>query len=175
MKENWDHAFAQVIKSEGGFVNHPKDPGGMTNLGVTKKSWEGFMGREVTEAEMRALTPEVVKPFYKRFYWDTVKGDDLPSGVDYTVFDFAVNSGPGRAAKVLQQAVKVTADGNIGPQTLAKVKEADPTALVDVICAVRLEFLQGLPTFATFGKGWTRRVQEVANVAALMTKTNTFA
>lgn len=175
MQENWDDAFEHVIKSEGGFVNHPKDPGGMTNLGVTKAAWEEHVGHPVDEAAMRALTPATVKLFYKKRYWDAVKGDELPSGVDYAVFDLAVNSGPGRAAKFLQKAAGVTADGNIGPQTLVKVKSMDASALVDVICAIRLEFLKSLPTFATFGKGWSRRVQEVANVAALMTATKTFA
>ena len=83
MKENWDACFAMVLKHEGGFVNHPKDPGGMTNLGVTRTNWELYLNRDVTEAEMRALTPEMVKPFYKKNYWDRIKGDALPSGVDY--------------------------------------------------------------------------------------------
>ena len=87
MKENWENAFLAVLKHEGGYVNHPRDPGGMTNLGVTKRAWEAYVGHEVDEAAMRALTPDVVKPFYKKMYWDKIKGDDLPPGVDYAAYD----------------------------------------------------------------------------------------
>ena len=102
-------------------MNHPKDPGGMTNLGCTKKVWEEHCGHEVDEKTMRALTPADVAPLYKTKYWDKVRGDELPSGVDYAVFDAAINSGPGRAAKWLQTCVGVEPDGGIGPKTLAAV------------------------------------------------------
>ena len=111
--ENYDKCFELLLHYEGGFVNNPHDPGGMTNLGVTKKAWEAFIGREVDEEEMRALTPEVVGPFYKSHYWDKCHCDDLPAGVDAVVFDAAVNSGPGNAAKWLQHSVGVNADGAI--------------------------------------------------------------
>jgi len=116
---NWKQAFEQMLASEGGFVNHPSDPGGMTNLGVTKATWEAWVGRESNEKEMRSLTPEMVEPLYKRKFWDACRCDDLKSGIDYLVFDFAVNAGPGRSAKILQSAVGVTPDGGIGPITLA--------------------------------------------------------
>ena len=99
MKENFDSALEAILHHEGGYVNHPADPGGMTNLGVTKRVWEEWVGHEVDEKTMRALTPEIVGPMYKAKYWDKIKGDDLPAGVDYIVFDAAINSGPGRAAK----------------------------------------------------------------------------
>ena len=121
MIENFKEALAHVLKSEGGYVNNPKDPGGMTNLGCTKTVWEEYVGHPVSEADMRALTPESVAPLYKRKYWDRVSGDDLPSGLDYAVFDAAINSGAGRAAKWLQEVVGVTADGSIGSGTLAAV------------------------------------------------------
>jgi lysozyme family protein len=168
MQENWDNSFAAVLKHEGGFVNHPKDPGGMTNLGVTRSAWESYLNRDVTEAEMRALTPNVVKPFYKAMYWDKIKGDDLPSGVDYAAYDLAVNSGTGRAAKYLQEIAGVTADGVIGPKSLEAIKACDPQELVDALCDKRLDFLKRLPTFATFGKGWSRRVAEVKEKASSM-------
>lgn len=161
MKENWDNCFAMVLKHEGNFVNHPKDPGGMTNLGVTRTNWELYLGRKVTEDEMRALTPDVVKPFYKKNYWDKIKGDDLPSGVDYAAYDLAVNSGTGRAAKYLQQIAGVTADGVIGPKSLEAIKSCDPEETVDAICDMRMDFLKGLNTFETFGKGWSIRVSDV--------------
>lgn len=168
MQENWDDSFAAVLKHEGGFVNHPKDPGGMTNLGVTRSAWEAYLNRNVTEAEMRGLTPEAVKPFYKAMYWDKIKGDQLPAGVDYAAYDLAVNSGTGRAAKYLQQIAGVTADGAIGPKSLDAIKSCDPEQTVEALCDMRLDFLKRLPTFETFGKGWSRRVAEVKEKASSM-------
>jgi lysozyme family protein len=168
MQENWDKSFEMVLKHEGGFVNHPKDPGGMTNLGVTKAAWEAYLGHSVTEENMRALTPFIVKPFYKAQYWDKIKGDQLPSGADYAAYDLAVNSGVGRAAKYLQEIAGVTADGVIGPKSLEAIKACDPQKLVDALCEKRLDFLKRLPTFATFGKGWSRRVAEVKDKASGM-------
>jgi lysozyme family protein len=169
MKDNFDSALEAVLHHEGGFVNHPADPGGMTNLGVTKKVWEEWVGHEVDEKTMRGLTPEIVGPMYKAKYWDKVKGDDLPSGVDYAVFDAAVNSGPGRAAKWLQSCVGVEPDGGIGPKTLAAVAAFDPSELVEDYAKRRLSFLMDLPHWGTFGKGWGRRVAAVQTVAATMT------
>jgi len=170
MQSNFETCLALMLAHEGGFVNHPQDPGGMTNLGVTKRVWEEWVGHDVDEKQMRALTPETVAPLYKRKYWDACRADDLVGGVDYCVFDVAVNSGPGRAVKFLQSAVGVNADGGFGPATLAAVKEAekDPERLIELYCAKRLEFLQSLKTFETFGKGWSRRVQEVKDKALKM-------
>ena len=168
--ENWEMAFAAVLKHEGGYVNHPKDPGGMTNLGVTKRAWEEYVGHEVDETTMRGLTPEMVKPFYKSRYWDRVKGDDLPSGVDYAAYDLAVNSGVGRAAKYLQEIAGVAADGIIGPMSLAAIKACPADEMVDALCGMRLDFLKRLPTWETFGKGWGRRVADVDQKASAMAK-----
>lgn len=161
MQENWDESFEMVLKHEGGFVNHPKDPGGMTNLGVTKLAWEGYVGKSMDEAFMRSLTPEVVKPFYKAMYWDKIKGDQLPAGVDYAAYDLAVNSGVGRAAKFLQEIAGVTVDGVLGPKSMGAIRECDPEQTVQALCDMRLNFLKGLNTFDTFGKGWTIRVNDV--------------
>jgi lysozyme family protein len=164
MKSNFEAAFAHVLKSEGGFVNHPDDPGKATNLGVTQRVWEEWVGHDVDEKTMRSLTPEMVAPLYKKKYWDKVKGDDLPSGVDYVVFDAAVNSGPGRAAKWLQACVGVEQDGGIGPKTLAAVKAFEGD-LIEDYNKRRLSFLMDLPHWPTFGKGWSRRVASVQNEA----------
>lgn len=161
MKENFEKSLALVLKQEGGYVNDSRDPGGMTNLGVTKKVWDKYVGYTSSEAEMRALTPEVVAPLYKAQYWGSI-GDELPKGVDYLYFDFGVNAGPSRAAKTLQNALGVVADGVIGPNTLKAIKEADPVSLIDKFTHAKEVFYQSLPTFATFGKGWMRRVQESA-------------
>lgn len=170
MTGNFDTCFDLMLAHEGGYIDHPKDPGGRTNHGVTQRVWEEWLGRPVSEKEMRALTPTMVKPLYKRKYWDACRADDLVAGVDYVVFDVAVNSGPGRAIKFLQSCVGVTVDGGFGPATLAAVKKAeeDPARLIELYCAKRLEFLQSLKTFETFGKGWSRRVQEVKDKALKM-------
>ena len=166
MKENFEQALNNVLKSEGGYSNLSSDPGGMTNLGCTKAVWEEFVGHPVSEADMRGLTPADVAPLYKRKYWDKVSGDDLPAGLDYSVFDAAINSGPGRAAKWLQEAVGVEADGAIGNGTLAAVAAFDVQELIKAYNDKRLGFLQGLPTFGTFGEGWTNRVASVQAVSS---------
>jgi lysozyme family protein len=169
MKENFPIALNALLKHEGGYVNHPSDPGGMTNLGVTEKVWEEWVGHPTTEKGMRALTPEMVGPLYRRKYWDKVQADHLPTGVDLAVFDFAVNSGPGRAAKTLQKVLGVTQDGDIGPITLRAALGVDRNKLIADYNAERLAFLQALPHWASFGRGWSRRVAEVQSTAASMT------
>ena len=165
MISNFPASLALVLKSEGGFSNHPADPGQMTMLGVTKKVWEAWVNHTVDEAEMRALTPELVTPLYKARYWDACKCDDLPRGVDYAVFDAAVNMGSSRAAKLLQAALGVTADGAIGRATIAAATAADPVELLEAFSLGKEAFYQSLPTFATFGKGWLNRVAHVQDAA----------
>tara|TARA_R110000868_G_scaffold279866_1_gene539957 strand:+ start:1247 stop:1756 length:510 start_codon:yes stop_codon:yes gene_type:complete len=161
MMTNFDDAMVALLKHEGGFVNHPADPGGMTNLGVTKKVWEEWVGHPVSEEDMRALTREKVSPLYKAKYWNIIQGDKLPHGVDLCVFDCAVNSGTKRAVKLLQRAIGVEDDGILGNMTLAACEALEPDLIIQRFSEERLSFLQALPTFATFGKGWTRRVAEV--------------
>lgn len=160
MKENFSTCLDMLLKHEGGFVDHPRDPGGMTNLGVTLAVYEDYLGRDVSEDEMRSLTPEDVAPVYKQNYWDRVKGDELPSGVDWSVFDWAVNSGPSRASKALQRIVGSYPDGAIGPNTLTKIFDADVHVILNNMHKSRQEFYESLKTFDTFGKGWTRRNDE---------------
>lgn len=162
---SFETALAHVLKSEGGYVDHPADPGGRTNLGCTQKVWEEWVGHPVDEKTMRGLTPEIVAPMYKRKYWDKIHGDDLPDGIDYCVFDAAVNSGPGRAVKWLQGCVGTDMDGSLGPKTLGAVKAANPESLVSDYSKRRLSFLTDLPTWQSFGKGWARRVAEVEATA----------
>jgi len=160
-EENFDEAFALMLQHEGGFVKHPADPGGMTNLGVTRRVWSEYIGAQADEAVMRALTPEMVKPFYRKRYWNGCRCDDLPSGIDYAVFDFAVNSGPHRAVVVLQQVLGLRADGIVGPRTIATCEMlSQPTLLYDYADA-REKFLRSLPTFGDFGRGWIARVESV--------------
>ena len=163
--DNFEQCLALVLKSEGGFVNNPKDPGGMTNLGVTKSVWENWVGNPVTEAEMRALGPQDVAPLYKSNYWDKISGDSLPLGVDYATFDMAVNSGVSRAAKTLQQVLGVAQDGQVGEATISACEAANPREIATGVCEKRLAFLQSLPTYGTFGRGWSSRVASVEKAA----------
>ena len=172
MKENFDAAFSQVMKSEGGYVWDKDDAGGETNLGVTVGAWGAYLGRAIQPGEMKALTQETVKPFYKAMYWDKVKGDDLPAGVDYAVFDFAVNAGVGRAAKFLQRSVGAVDDGVIGSGTLGLVAKADPQKTLDNFADQKQRFYNGLatnnPSQQKFLKGWLARVDHVQDAAESM-------
>ena len=165
MKNNYDKCLETILHHEGGYVNHPKDPGGETNLGVTKRVYEEHGGTK----DMKDLLVEDVAPIYKKGYWDKMKGDDLPGGLDLCVFDFGVNAGPGRAAKFLQQMIGTTVDGGIGPNTLAKVeeyvRENGEAESVEKYQSMRQKYYEQLSTFATFGKGWTRRVEETTKLA----------
>ncbi|MBD8906528.1 glycoside hydrolase family 108 protein [Methylorubrum zatmanii] len=167
---NFERALALALAHEGGYVDHPKDPGGATNLGVTIGTLSDWLGRPASKAEVRALTRATVAPIYRKNYWDRVRGDDLPAGVDYCVFDFAVNSGVGRAIPSLQRAIGVADDGRIGPLTLAAVKGRAADQVIERICADRLTFLRRLSTWGTFGKGWSRRVEGVRAEALAMVR-----
>ena len=168
MISNWDKSLALVLKSEGGYVNNPADPGGMTNLGVTKNVWEEWVGHPIDEKIMRELTPERVAPLYKRKYWDACNCDNLPLGIDYLVFDFAVNAGVGRSAKTLQTAIGCVPDGVIGVNTMAAINKAEPKSLIDKFATAKTNFYQSLKTFPIFGKGWLRRVDETKKNALEM-------
>ena len=168
MNGNFQKCLDMLLVHEGGFVNDSRDNGGMTNLGVTIKVWEEWVGHPVSEKEMRSLTPLMVAPLYKRKYWDACRADELISGLDYCVFDVAVNSGVGRAVKLLQQSVGATPDGSFGSITFGLVKQVDPTTLIERYCARRMEFLESLKSFPVFGRGWSRRVAEVKEVALRM-------
>lgn len=176
MKENFDASLKHLLKSEGGFTNDPRDPGnklpdgraGCTMLGVTQATYESFIGKRTTQEKMRTLTAEDVGPIYRKKYWDAVKGDELPSGLDYLMFDFAVNAGPGRAIKIMQQALGVTSDGVIGRMTMKAIADADPEELIEKFSEAKSDYYRSLKTFETFGKGWLNRVAEVKGYASDM-------
>ncbi len=165
MQKNYDKCLETILHHEGGYVNHPKDPGGETNLGATKRVYEEWGGTK----DMKDLQVSDVAPIYKKNYWDKMKGDDLPGGLDLCVFDFGVNAGPGRAAKYLQKMIGTVVDGGIGPNTLAKldsyVKEHTIQETIEKYQSMRQEYYESLSTFSTFGKGWTRRVEETTTLA----------
>ena len=168
MKANYDKCLETILHHEGGYVNHPKDPGGETNLGVTKRVYLEHGGTK----DMKDLLVEDVAPIYKKGYWDKMKGDELPSGLDLCVFDFGVNAGPGRSAKYLQTMIGTVADGGIGPNTLAKLKEyVEKHGIeksIEDFQGARQDYYEKLSTFATFGRGWTRRVDETTELALSM-------
>lgn len=168
MLNNWQKSLDLILKSEGGYVDNPADPGGRTNLGVTQKTWESWVGRPSNEKEMRGLTISDVAPLYKKKYWDAICGDDLPSGVDYIVFDFAVNAGTGRSAKTLQSVVGTVLDGSIGKVTIAEINNTPVQTIIDRFSVLKEEFYKGLSTFPTFGKGWLARVDRVQKEATSM-------
>jgi len=169
MEANFFKSLEMVLKHEGGFVDHPDDPGGATNKGITHKTYSDFLGRPLEDVdELKNIPEEHVQLIYKQGYWDKVKGDNLPSGVDFAIFDWAVNSGPGRAAKALQKAVGATADGAIGPKTLAAVEAADAAEIIKAVADDREVFYKSLRTFNTFGKGWLRRNKETRDFALEM-------
>jgi lysozyme family protein len=170
MQENFNHALQLVLVHEGGFSDHPRDPGGATMKGVTLDTFKRHFGSDKTVDDLRNITQEQLGQVYRTGYWDKCRGDQLPSGVDYAVFDAAVNSGPGRAALWLQAAVGARRDGAIGPNTLSKVATHEPPAIINDLCDHRLAFLRGLSTFSTFGRGWTRRVGEVRQHALEMSR-----
>lgn len=168
MKDNFKRCFQRMLKSEGGYSDNPKDPGGATNLGVTKKAWEDYVGHEVTKQVIKDLTPDVVRPFYKTRYWDACKCDGMPSGLDYCLFDMCVNAGPGRAVKLLQKCLNLVQDGQIGVKTMTAVAQYTGHPLETLIQSytnARIAFYRSLPTFTYFGKGWVDRANKVASKA----------
>jgi lysozyme family protein len=177
MQSNWEQSFELMLGSEGGFSDDPRDNGnklpdgrlGSTMLGVTQYNWENWIGHQVTHEQMKKLTPADVKPFYKKKFWDACRCNDLPDGIDYLVFDFAVNAGVGRSAKTLQSAVGATPDGSIGPLTLAAVNAYNnPETVINLFSIAKEEFYRGLSNFNVYGEGWLNRVAAVKIKATSM-------
>ena len=164
MKENFDKCLEMLLHHEGGYVWHEEDPGGETNLGVTKKVYQEWGGTK----EMIDLTVEDVAPIYKKNYWDRCKCDELGSGLDWAVFDWAVNSGTRRVSKALQKACGAERDGVIGNKTLALANGQDVKYMIEEIGVIRQSFYESLRTFKTFGRGWTRRNKETTEKALSM-------
>lgn len=164
-KESFAPALAAVLRHEGGYSNHPDDPGGPTMKGVIQRVYDAWrQGRGLAPRPVREIEDAELKAIYRRQYWDAVRADELPAGIDYVVFDGAVNSGPAQSAKWLQRALGLPADGQVGAVTIEAARaaaEAGPTGLVDDICDRRLAMLKALTTWPVFGRGWGRRVAEV--------------
>lgn len=170
MLGNFRACLTLVLVHEGGYVNHPKDPGGATNKGITQAVYDAWRKiAAMTKRSVRFISDAEVEAIYRAQYWAKVAGDDLPKGLDYATFDSAVNSGVYRGVKWLQKAVGVPADGVAGNVTVAAAQAVnDRVAAIKAMCAARMTFLRGLSIFSTFGKGWTRRVAGVEAKACAM-------
>ncbi|MFG1464229.1 glycosyl hydrolase 108 family protein [Xanthobacter sp. DSM 24535] len=160
---SFDAALARVLVHEGGYSDHPADPGGPTMKGIIQRVYDAYRASGgASPRPVRLIEQHELITIYRRQYWDAVRADELPAGIDYVVFDGAVNSGPAQSLKWLQRALGVPADGAVGAVTLtAAAACADRAALVDRICDRRLAMLRSLGTFKVFGTGWTRRVADV--------------
>ena len=167
MRNNFKSSLTEVLKSEGKYSDHPKDPGGATMKGITLKTYNNFFG-DKTKADLKEITDKEIHDIYLAGYWTRCHCDYLPGGVDFCVFDAAVNSGPIRAAKWLQTAVDAKTDGIIGPKTLSAVNNYTPREIIDVFCDIRLRFLRGLRTWETFSSGWGKRVEKVRVISLEM-------
>lgn len=169
MQGNFEQALERVFAHEGGYVNHRHDPGGATNRGVTQRTYDAWRQRiGERPRDVRELSDDEARRIYKEQYADKVWFDRLPAGLDYALFDFAVNSGVSRAVKFVQRLAGVREDGIMGVQTLAAINAKNPKALLTDLCAARLKFVRGLKTYKHFGRGWERRISDVQRVALLL-------
>lgn len=165
MNDRFMRCLKETFRHEGDFVNDPHDSGGATKYGITIHTLRRWRGQDVTEADVRALTKDEATRIYFSFYWNRVRGDDLPPGLDFAVFDFAVHAGVRRASEFLQRILGVTVDGIIGQETVAAAQAADVPSVIRQLCANRLAFLQRLRNWERYRNGWTRRVREVEQVS----------
>lgn len=169
---NYNEALRRLLIHEGGYTNHPSDPGGPTNFGITIHDYRKYVKPGATAADVRAMKIEEARRIYRAKYWDAQCCDELPAGVDYAVFDYGVNSGIGRSGKVLRRCLRLPDNTSVVTgAVIAAARHADPKALAAAICDERLRFLKSLRTWGVFGKGWGRRVAEVKTFSlALVTR-----
>jgi lysozyme family protein len=169
---SYDEALRRLLAHEGGYSNHPSDPGGPTKWGITIADYRKYVNPHATEADIRTMPLASAQRIYRERYWNAMRCDELPAGVDYCLFDYAVNSGTGRAPKVLQRCLGGAVSGRFDDTTMRAARKAEPRKLINAVCDERLRFLQSLRIWPVFGAGWGRRVREVRAVAlALADKT----
>lgn len=168
MKDNWTECLAQILKSEGGYVDDPRDNGGATNFGVTKKTYENWVGREVTKEDIKNLTIDDVAPIYKERYWARVRADELKDGCDLLLFDLAVHSGPRRSVKIAQETAGTVVDGLIGPKTVAAINAMDQTEFIKKFSENRLAFYKRIEAWKHFENGFRNRVKKTQIAAQQM-------
>ncbi len=164
-QERFDRCLAEVLRLEGGYVDDPRDPGGATRFGVTRAVLSEALGREASAGDVAALTPEAAGAIYRRSYWGPMGCAGLPIGLDLVAFDSAVNMGPGAAARLLQSALGVTADGVVGPRTLARAAVLPAADMIRAMSDLRRRRYRTLAGFPTFGRGWLNRTDAVEALA----------
>ena len=171
-RDNFPAVMEEVFAHEGGLSMLRSDPGnwtgGKVGVGELRGTNLGIASHAHPNVDIKNLTKAQAREIYRRQYWDKVKGDDLPVGIDLVTMDPAVNSGVRRGAQWLQRAVGVAADGKVGPVTINAALASDHVAVIVKACAIRMGFLRGLSTFTTFGRGWSRRVASVEAVGVRM-------
>lgn len=173
MRSSFEDAIDHIFKYEGGFVNHPLDPGGATNMGITRRTLSQYRGHKVSVLQVKHLQRSEAADIYKARYWDAIKGDQLPAGIDFAVFDSAVNQGVRKATKMLQKAAGVRADGVIGPVTMGSIHAKVPAAVLNEFMARRMNHYGRLSSlFRTFGLGWSRRLISTQYQATLLLSAN---
>lgn len=168
MQTNFEEVLRRVLAHEGGYTNHPSDPGGPTNWGITIHDAQAYWKRNADADDVQAMPKEVARRIYKTKYWDAMRCDELPSGVDYAVMDFGVNSGVGRSVRFLEAIAGVPADGRPDDLLIRAVANLPAKPIVTELCNKRLVFLKGLKTWPVFGNGWAGRVAEVRDAALKM-------
>jgi lysozyme family protein len=168
VKDNFEESLRRVLAHEGGYSNHPSDPGGATNWGITLNDYRMYIKRDGTAADVRNMTRDQAKRIYQAQYWDKMRCSELPAGIDYAVFDFGVNSGVSRSIKYLERIAGVPQDGRADDKLIRSISQMDAKLVITQLCNSRLAFLRALKTWPVFGKGWGRRVEEVRAAAAKM-------
>lgn len=176
MKDTFEEIFPLLIQSEGSvYEDDPDDPGGATKYGITFDRLRLWRAKPITKNDVRALTLDEAKEIYRSsHYWGHVRGDSLPAGLDYTVFDFGVNSGPARAVRMLQTMIGAKPDGDFGPASFKALEAYIAThGLKSTIYRYntgRRNFLKGLKTFWKYGRGWIARVDRVETKSIQLAK-----
>lgn len=172
MKQNFDKALQLTLDWEAGWSNDPRDSGGATMRGVTIATYSHYLKREATQQELRNITNEEVRDIYKTLYWNKVRADDLPSGIDYALFDASVNMGVTQAVILMQLSVGATPDGVIGEKTIAAINSKDPNETLNRFTSIKESFYKSLKNFSVYGKGWLRRVKGVKEKATELAGTS---
>lgn len=172
----YDEALRRLLAHEGGYTNHPSDPGGPTNFGITIADYRKYVKPGASAADVRAMKLDEAKAIYRAKYWNAQRCDELPAGVDYSIFDYGVNSGVGRSGKVFRRIVGLPDTTNVvTDEVLRAITKRDPKALIVALNDERLTFLKRLKTWPVFGAGWSRRVAEVRSVSLRLAVQKTMA
>jgi len=156
MPSNFDESLRLLIKSEGGFSDSIGDPGGATKYGVTRETWEEWVGHPVSVETMKNLTIEQVAPLYEQRYWKPC--ELLPRGLSFLVFSMGVNAGIGRSIKLLESCLGLVPTGSIGERVADKIKELNIADVIGKFSQSRRDYYHSLKTFPLFGHGWLKRV-----------------